>query len=522
MAAARARFLAFVALVGLFLAPRYARAADEVTDKIKAVITGPDYKHARWGILVVDAETGKVVYEHNADKRFVPASVTKLYSCAAALAALGPDYQFETPVHRRGELQDGRLKGDLILVAKGDPTLGGRTDHSGRLAFRDHDHIYAGWSNTKAELTDTDPLAGLKALARQVKEAGIKQVDGDVLIDDRLFDHARGSGSGPSLLTPIMVNDNLVDVTLAPAAKEGEPAAFQLRPVTDYVQVDVGVQTVAEGKKTEIRVERVGPQRYVVRGDIPLKSKPLVRICPLDDPAGFARALFIDALRREGVTIRASALCAPTAELPEKESYARLPRVACFKSPPFSEVIKVTLKVSHNLYASTLPLLIAVQNSKRTLKDGMRLEGKLLAEMGVDVASISLESGAGGGNGDRVTPRTTVQLFQALAKRSDYAAFKAGLPILGVDGTLAESVGPDSPARGKVFGKTGTYDDSDLLNDRTLLRSKSLAGVMTSASGRPLVVAMFVNDVSLPKGVEASREGKVIGKLCEIIYQNAR
>src|SRR5262249_49135411 len=100
MAAARARFLAFVALVGLFLAPRYAGAADEVTDKIKAVITGPDYKHARWGILVVDAETGKVVYEHNAGKRFVPASVTKLYSCAAALAALGPDYQFETPVHR--------------------------------------------------------------------------------------------------------------------------------------------------------------------------------------------------------------------------------------------------------------------------------------------------------------------------------------------------------------------------------------------------------------------------------------
>jgi D-alanyl-D-alanine carboxypeptidase/D-alanyl-D-alanine-endopeptidase (penicillin-binding protein 4) len=514
------RFL--LALVGLLLASRSVPAADELADKIKAIVTGTNYQHARWGILVVDAETGKAVYEHNPDQLFVPASVTKLYSCAAALAALGPNYQFETPVYRRGELQDGRLKGDLILVARGDPTLGGRTDASGHLAFRDHDHIYAGWSNTKAELTDTDPLAGLKALARQVKDAGIKQVDGDVLIDDRLFDHARGSGSGPSLLTPIMVNDNLVDVIITPAAKEGEAATFQPRPMNEFVQIDVGVQTVAEGKKTEIRVERVGPQRYVIRGEIPVKSRPVVRICPIDDPAGFARALFIDLLRREGLTIRASALRAPTAELPEKESYARLPRVAFFTSPPFAEVLKVTLKVSHNLYASTLPLLIAVQKDKRTLKDGLRLEGKLLAEMGVDVESISLESGAGGGNGDRVTPRTTVQLLKMLAKRPDWPIFKAALPILGVDGTLAEAVGPDSPARGKVFGKTGTYDDSDLLNDRSLLRSKSLAGVMTSASGRPLVFAIFVNDVSLPKGVEPTREGKTIGRLCEIVYQNAR
>src|SRR5262249_21172728 len=128
----------------------------------------------------------------------------------------------------------------------------------------------------------------------------------------------------------------------------------------------------------------------------------------------------------------------------------------------------------------------------------------------------------GGGNGDRVTPRATVQLLQAMAKRPDWPAYKAALPVLGVDGTLADVLPADSSARGKVFGKTGTYGDPDLLNQRTQLRAKSLAGVMTTASGRPLVVAIFVNDVSLPRGVDPAREGRQIGRLCEIIYQNAK
>ena len=76
--------------------------ADEppLAREVAAVLRRPEYKHARWGILVVDAATGKPVFEHNADQLFAPASVTKLYSCAAALVALGADHRFETPVYR--------------------------------------------------------------------------------------------------------------------------------------------------------------------------------------------------------------------------------------------------------------------------------------------------------------------------------------------------------------------------------------------------------------------------------------
>src|SRR5437660_12159 len=180
-------FLAF-----LLLTPSV-HAADELASHIEAVLNAPRYKQAHWGLLVVDGKSGQVLYERDADRLFAPASTTKLYSCATALCLLGPDFKFKTPVYRRGEIDKGRLRGDLVLVASGDLTLGGRTGKDGVLAFKNNDHTYAN-GNPKAELTDTDPLAGLKALARQVKEAGIREVSGDVLIDDRLFERARGSG----------------------------------------------------------------------------------------------------------------------------------------------------------------------------------------------------------------------------------------------------------------------------------------------------------------------------------------
>jgi D-alanyl-D-alanine carboxypeptidase/D-alanyl-D-alanine-endopeptidase (penicillin-binding protein 4) len=502
----------------LLLGP--ARAADDLDAQVKKITDAPLYKHARWGILVVDRKTGETVYERNPDQLFAPASVTKLYSGAAALVKLGARRKFETAVYRRGEVAEGRLRGDLIVVAGGDFTLGGRTDARDRLAFKDHDHIYANWMDTKAELTDTDPLAGLKDLALQVKAAGVRRVDGEVLIDDRLFAHARGSGSGPDLLTPIVVNDNVLDVVLTPAAEAGRPAKVERRPKTAFLQTDVRVDTVEKGKKPRVEVRHVGPQRYVVRGSVPVGHRPLVRICPVDEPAGFARALFIEALRGEGVEVRASILQPPQVDLPEKGSYGRLPCVAVHRSLPFAETLKVTLKVSHNLYASMFPLLLAVQEGQHTLAEGMRLQQKALAELGVDVAGIALESGAGGGNGDRVSPRATVQLLLAMAKRPDFAVFREALPVLGVDGTLADVVPADSPARGKVFAKTGTYGDRDLLNDRVMLRSKTVAGVMTTAGGRRLAFALFVNEVPLPSGTTPTAVGKDLGRLCEVFYRD--
>lgn len=511
-----------VALVLLLAAASAAWAqtpAPQLATKIEEVMRRPEYKHARWGILITDTKSGETLYAHEPEQLFVPASTTKLYSCAAALMALGADHRFKTPVRRRGEVREGRLVGDLILEAQGDPTLGGRTNAQGAMEFRDNDHIYAN-GGVKGEVPDTDPLAGLNVLAKQVADAGIKQVTGDVLIDDRLFEHARSSGSGPDVVSSIMVNDNCIDVLVYPATTAGQPARVQMRPQTAYYQMDADVRTVDADRPVSIEITGTGPHAFKVRGQMPIRPKPLVRIFPVDDPARAARALFIEALRLRGVAVGASIFQEPSA-LPSREDVAKLPVVATLLSPPFAEVVKVTLKVSHNLYASTLPMLVAAKNGDRTLAQGLRAQGKLLRDCGVDISSISFGGGAGGATADAVTPTQTVKLLRSFRSRPEYPAFYAGLPILGTDGTLADAVPADSPAKGKVHAKTGTLGWRDFMNGRDLLSSKALAGYMTTAKGRELTIAFFINAVPLPAGVTSVREGKMLGHLCEVVYLNA-
>jgi D-alanyl-D-alanine carboxypeptidase/D-alanyl-D-alanine-endopeptidase (penicillin-binding protein 4) len=456
---------------------------------------------------------------------FAPASVTKLFTTAAALGDLGADYRFRTPVHRRGEVEsDGTLRGDLILVASGDLCLGGRTGPDGALVFADDDHTYSD-GNFKAALAGADPLAGLDQMAREVRASGIEAVRGDVVIDDRLFHAAESTGSGPSRVTPIVVNDNLVDVVVSPATSAGEAATVTTVPGTAFVTMDAHVETVEGGKEPRIDVRAEGARRFSVRGRIPVGHRAIVKAYEVEEPASFARALFIEALRRRGVRVEASPLGSNRGDrLPDRDAVAKLPKVAEYTSPPLGEYVRVVLKVSHNLYASTLPLIVAAHHGESTLADGLRREGAFLKSSGIDIDTISFGGGAGGSRADLVTPRATVTLLRAMAKRPDFEAFESALPVLGRDGTLAKAVGPDSPARGHVRAKTGTYYVENALNGKGVLTSKALAGYMETASGRPLVFAAFLNNVPLDGSGDGpgtpAAAGRLLGKLCEALYED--
>jgi D-alanyl-D-alanine carboxypeptidase/D-alanyl-D-alanine-endopeptidase (penicillin-binding protein 4) len=498
--------------------------AQDLGERIQAVLELPGYETARWGLLVVDAETGETLYARNPDQLFRPASVTKLFSCAAALTRLGAEHRFVTAVVRRGEVSEaGELDGDLILISSGDMSLGGRTGSDGSLLYTDVDHSYAS-PISRAAIVPADPLAGLDHLAREIQAAGVRQVNGEVIVDDRLFDAAPSTGSGPRVVTPIIVNDNLIDVVVSPHDQAGQPAEVRIVPETAYVAFDVQVETVEPGKPCLIHVDSVGPRRFQVRGTIPVGAGPSYHAYEVEEPASFARTLLIEALRRRGVRITGSPLNEnPTDRLPDRESTAALPKLAEYTSPPFKEYVKVILKVSQNLHASTLPLLLAVADGKRTLGDGLRAEGNALRQLGIDVATISFGGGAGGSPVDLVTPRATVSLLRAMATRPEYPAFEAALPILGRDGTLAQSVTPESPARGHVRAKTGTFYLDDGLTGKTMLTSKALAGYMETASGRKLVFAAFLNDIPLRVAngdVQAATAaaGRVLGQLCEVLY----
>ncbi len=518
------RYAGSLGPIVLLITATLAGAADPIDARVEALLKTPPYAGGHWGLLVLDSKTGAVVYEKNADQFFCPASVTKLFSTSAALVDLGADYRFKTPVACAGKIDDeGTLRGDLIVVASGDLTLGGRAGKGGGLLFEDNDHTYANGSN-KATLVAADPRAGLDHLAKAVKETGIKSVTGEVIVDDRLFESAPSTGSGPSRVSPIVVNDNVIDVVVSPAAKVGDLATVRIVPTTEFVSFETRVETAAESARPVVEVVSLGARRFAVRGRLPVGHRPVVKVYEVEDPAAFARTLFIEALRDQGVKVAATAIDDnPAKKLPTRDEVAKLPRVAEYTSPPFAEYAKVILKVSLNLHASTLPLLLAAKHGETTLDAGLRREGAILKKLGVDGEAISFGGGAGGARADLVTPRATVALLRAMAKRPDYPSFEAALPILGRDGTLAQAVGADSPARGHARAKTGTFWLVNSLNGGSILTSKALAGTMETASGRPLVFAFFLNNVPISGddvNDATTAAGRMMGKLCEAFYDD--
>jgi D-alanyl-D-alanine carboxypeptidase/D-alanyl-D-alanine-endopeptidase (penicillin-binding protein 4) len=218
----------------------FAQGSGPLAEKIQAVMSRPVFAHSNFGIEFYDLQTGKVLYALNPDKMFVPASTTKLLSEGAILAKLGGDFRFHTFVYRTGPIdKHGTLKGDVILVASGDPNLSNRIQPDGTLAFVDHDHTYQG------PALPGDPLAVLRDMAKQIAAKGVHKIEGNVYIDASLLPDGPREGGTDVVLSSIIVNDNVVDLTAKPAARVGDSVALTISPETSYLHVTNKIVTGA-------------------------------------------------------------------------------------------------------------------------------------------------------------------------------------------------------------------------------------------------------------------------------------
>lgn len=120
-----------------------ATSEPDVPPTIAAIMNQPTYEGGRWGMSVMDIDSGETLIAVNPDDQFLTGSTAKILSVTAALDLLGADATFTTPVIAIGEVTDGILEGDLILRGSGDLTLGGRTMSDGTLDVPNFDHYDA-------------------------------------------------------------------------------------------------------------------------------------------------------------------------------------------------------------------------------------------------------------------------------------------------------------------------------------------------------------------------------------------
>src|SRR6266568_1147338 len=274
---------------------------DSLAARIERIMSRPEFARANFGIEFCSLDIGKVIYALNESKMFVPASTTKTLTEGALLAALGADYRFHTHIYRTGPVDSkGRLKGDLVLVAGGDPNLSNRIQPDGSLAFVDEDHSYSG------PALPGDPLVVIKQLAKDVAAKGIRKIEGRVLVDASLFPDGPREGGTDVVMSSIMVNDNVIDLLAKPGAKAGDSLSLESSPHTSYIRFVTHLLTSPAGSKVEWSSPEVvtNPDGSVsLTGSLPLGAPPTPAPFAVPSPTKFAEIVLREALVAAGVQV---------------------------------------------------------------------------------------------------------------------------------------------------------------------------------------------------------------------------
>ncbi|HET9096964.1 MAG TPA: D-alanyl-D-alanine carboxypeptidase [Candidatus Baltobacteraceae bacterium] len=499
--------LIFASSVSAAPAPR----AGAVPAGIRAILNKPQYRNAVWTLRVMDGNTPLV--DLNSQRLLYIGSVRKIFSVGELLDAVGSAHTFNTPIYRTGSISNGVLRGNIVLVASGDLTMGGRTNPDGTLAVSDWDHNEAD-SLGNAVLTKPNPLAGYAELARAVRASGITRIAGNIVIDDRLFKPFpfRGQFDVP----PIFVNDDVVDIAVRPGGTPGSPANLTYRPHSAALRVYNKVRVGAPASKESLQIDPELPScigsfgcASTVSGTVPSDFKPpltggrqLVQTVRIVHPANYARTMFVEQLRAAGVRVDAPAVQQnPVRLLPARNAYARLHRVAQLVGMPYGQDAKFVLKISYNIGADTSLMLLGVQHGARTMQSALAFERRdLQTRWGIAPTQYHFVDGSGGGE-TTATAAAVTTMLQELARSRESQAFTNALPVLAVDGSLGFVTGFKrqrslAGAAGNVRAKTGTYVGKSA-SGRLEIKTQALGGYVTTKRGHRLTFEVAVNGVPM-------------------------
>ena len=468
--------------------------------------------------------TGETLYSQNSDKLFTPASNTKLFITAAALALIGPDYKFRTTVETTGTLDRyGRLNGDLILVGRGDPNLSGR-----ELPY-----------DLKTQRND-DPLLALETLADALVKKGVKFVDGDVVADDSFFAFERyGEGwsqddlvwADGAPVSALTVNDNVVFVKILPADRPGEKAFVSLNPFGDYYRIDNRIVTTPAGTGRKFFVNREpGSTVVTLWGNLPLDDPGTTEALAIEEPAGFAAGLFRQLLEKRGIIVyghertRHTELASlstftATAIAPSRGGSDDTPRLldhlvktdqpitlASYDSRPLIDDVRVINKISQNLHAEILLRLLGRERGNAgSVESGLEVLRQFLTQAGVASDQYAFFDGSGLSRQNLVTPQAVVQLLRYASSQPWGEAYKASFPVAGIDGSLTERLTTPRLQK-RVMAKTGS-----------LSGVRALSGYATTDAGQTVVFSILSNNLNLP----AKRVTDTIDHVVEAIVEDA-
>ena len=431
--------------------------------KISQVLEHPDLQGASIGISVRDASDGKVIYMHNGDSRFRPASSMKLVTSAVALQLLGENYRFSTEIYTDSLQIGSTLIGNVYVRGKGDPTL------------REED---------------------IKELVHALKKKGIKKVKGDLIADDTWYDNNRLSIDMPwtdeqeyygAQISGLTVSPNTdydagsLLMQVKPGKNTGEPASITLIPETDYVRIKNKTTVGEVDSKNTIKVTREhGRNSITISGNIPTDSEITSKWISVWNPTHYTLHLFRKSFEEQGIKI--------TGKYKSGTVPAKSRRLAIDYSPELGSILVPYMKFSNDTISEIFVKEIGrVKGKKGTWDQGISLINKELSNLGIEKDHILIRDGSGLSHVNLVSANALTNLLYNVQFKSWYDVYKKALPVAGmsdrnIGGTLRNRMKGTS-AQGKVIAKTGT-----------LTTVSSLTGYVQGKHGNIYIFSFIINN----------------------------
>src|SRR5215211_4770041 len=261
----------------------------ELQTRIQEILAKPELSPAMVGIKVVSLDTGRVLFEEHADKLLRPASNMKIYTVAAALDRLSPDYRFVTSVYAATRPDSyGVVRGDLTIYGRGDPSIAARFNNG-------------------------DYFKGIDDLATRIVATGVKRVEGDIVGDESYFVGPKyGSGWNwedltwyyGAEITPLTANDNALDLFVKPGTAIGQPAVITTGPPDPLLTIVNKVTTSAKGSRRDISIHRgLGENTITITGSVPLEDRGYAGGIGISHPGLLFVYMLRSSLAQKGVTI---------------------------------------------------------------------------------------------------------------------------------------------------------------------------------------------------------------------------
>lgn len=444
--------------------------------RLTALLDRAPFDGMFWGLVVREAGSGRVLYERNSARKFVPASAMKMLTAAAALRDLGTDYRYRTEVYSSGRVRNGTLEGSLFIAASGDPTWSGR--------FR------SGWRQP------------MEALADQILAAGIRRVSERVVVDASRWDSTSVVGTWQAEDLPwgwaasggaMVAADGALRLRVTGSRTRGRAAGVVIDPELPDARFDGQVMTTATDSVRLRAFYRPRDGQIVLRGEVP-RGRRYATSLAMRDPVRITTELMLEVFRDKGIEVAHGAGFAWDlgADLGRGCAAGRLAgcagmeRVATLESPPLSVIVKAMLEPSQNWIAEQILRTLALEAMGRAeWGDGLERATRVLVDdFGIAEADLDLHDGSGLSSYTLVTPRAVARVLAGMRDSDLAAAYYDALPAPGeLDSTLERRLGG---LEGRLSAKTGT-----------LHHVNSLAGYLTRDDGEELIFVIMSNSSGL-------------------------